>query len=252
MGGISHRTLEHRIKREEHHMSELFWWVIFPYITGLIMIFGLLYRFAFRQLTWAAPSTEFFEKKWLRIGSPLFHWGIVLAFIGHVMGMIIPRGFYLSLGISDELYHLGAIIGGGIAGLMVVVGLIILLIRKIIIDPVRIHATFADFFSIIALLIVAGMGAYMTIIYNTTVVEYEYRTTIGPWFRSLFTFQPKYHLMASVPFVFKVHILAAFALFASIPFTRLVHFYSLPIKYANRAPQQYRSRARYQNRRPID
>lgn len=227
-------------------MKEIFLWVIFPYITVTIMIFGLLYRFAYRQLTWAAPSTEFFEKKWLRIGSPLFHWGIVLAFIGHIMGMVIPRGFYLWLGIPDWLYHVGAIYGGGIAGLMVVAGLIILFIRKMVIDKVRIHATFTDFFTIIALLVVAGMGAYMTIIYNTTVNEYEYRTTIGPWFRSLFYFQPKYELMASVPTLFKVHILAAFALFASIPFTRLVHFYSIPVNYPSRAPQQYRSRAQYQ------
>lgn len=229
-------------------MSEIFWWVIFPYITGLIMIIGLLYRYAFRQLTWAAPSTEFFEKKWLRIGSPLFHWGIVFAFIGHLMGMVVPIEFYHVLGISNHLYHFGAIYGGGLAGLMVVAGLIILLIRKITIDPVRIHATFADYFSVIALIIVAGLGVYMSIIYNLTVVEYEYRTTIGPWFRSLFIFQPKYQLMETVPFVFKLHVLTAFALFAAIPFTRLVHFYTLPVRYAGRAPQQYRARDQYKNK----
>ncbi|MFD2760798.1 respiratory nitrate reductase subunit gamma [Lentibacillus juripiscarius] len=228
-------------------MSDIFWWVIFPYVTGLIMILGLIYRFAYRQLTWAAPSTEFFEKKWLRLGSPLFHWGIVFAFIGHIMGMVVPIEFYHALGISDHLYHFGAIYGGGLAGLMVVAGLIILLIRKIVIDPVRVHATFADFFSVIALLIVSGLGVYMSIIYNLTVVEYEYRTTIGPWFRSLFYFQPKYELMTSVPLIFKVHVIAAFGLFASIPFTRLIHFYSLPVSYPGRAPQQYRSRSQYKH-----
>jgi len=64
-------------------MASIFLWVIFPYVMGTIMIFGLLYRYAFRQISWAAPSTEIFEKKWLSIGSPLFHWGIVFAFIGH-------------------------------------------------------------------------------------------------------------------------------------------------------------------------
>src|SRR5699024_6670823 len=226
-------------------MNAIFWWVVFPYITGLIMVIGLLYRFAYRQLTWAAPSTESFGKKWLRIGAPLFHWWIVLAFLGHFMGMIIPKDFYSAFGVPDELYHFGAIFGGGLAGVMVVAGLIILLIRKMIIDPVRVHATFADFFSVGALLIVAGLGTYMTLVYNTTVVAYEYRETIGPWFRSLFTLHPQYGLMESVPFVFKLHVIAAFGLFASIPFTRLVHFYSLPVKYVNRAPQQYRSRARY-------
>lgn len=212
------------------------------------MIIGLLYRYAFRQLTWAAPSTEFFEKKWLRIGSPLFHWGIILAFIGHVMGMVIPMSFYQAIGVTDHMYHLGAIYGGGLAGLMVVAGLIILLIRKMIIDPVRIHATFADFFTVIALIVVSGIGTYMTIVYNTTVGAYEYRDTIGVWFRSLFVFQPQYELMENVPVIFKLHIIAAFGLIASIPFTRLIHFYSIPVKYPTRAPQQYRSRTGYRNK----
>ncbi|WP_085992610.1 respiratory nitrate reductase subunit gamma [Oceanobacillus senegalensis] len=227
-------------------MADIFWWVIFPYITGTIMIVGLLYRHTFRQLTWAAPSTNFFEKKWLRIGSPLFHYGIVFAFIGHVMGMVIPMEFYQSIGISDHLYHFGAIWGGGLAGLMVVAGLVILLIRKITIDPVRIKAGFADFFSVLALLFVAGTGTYMTVIFNTTVIEYEYRETIGPWFRSLFVLMPKFELMSGVPFIFKLHVASAFAFFATIPFTRLVHIFSFPIRYPSRAPQQYRARDEYQ------
>ncbi|GGE50427.1 nitrate reductase subunit gamma [Pullulanibacillus camelliae] len=226
-------------------MSGIFWWVIFPYISLAIMIVGVLYRYAFRQLTWAAPSTEFFEKKWLRIGSPLFHYGIVFAIVGHVMGILVPINVYEYFGITSEMYHAGGIIGGGFAGLMVIVGLVILLIRKITIDKVRVHATFADFFIVIALIVVAGIGAYMTIIYNTTVVEYEYRATIGPWFRSLFLFQPNYELMKHVPFIFKLHVLTAFGLFASIPFTRLIHFYSLPVHYPMRAPQQYRSRSNF-------
>src|SRR5699024_3234785 len=141
---------------------------------------GLLYRYAFRQLTWAAPSTNFFEKKWLRIGSPLFHYGIIFAFIGHVMGMLIPIEFYHAIGISDHMYHMGAIYGGGFVGLMVVAGLVILLIRKMTIDPIRVHATFADYFTVLALLFVAGSGTAMTIFYNTMVVSYEYRETIGP------------------------------------------------------------------------
>jgi nitrate reductase gamma subunit len=164
------------------------------------------------------------------------------------MGIVLPIGFYQFLGISDEMYHAGGIIGGGLAGLLVVIGLVILVIRKITFDRVRVHATFADFFTVIALIIVAGIGAYMTIIYNTTVVEYEYRMTIGPWFRSLFIFQPKYQLMTGVPLIFKIHVITAFGLFASIPFTSLIHFYSLPVKYPMRAPQQYRSRSGFKRK----
>ncbi|GGB60641.1 respiratory nitrate reductase subunit gamma [Virgibacillus dakarensis] len=233
-------------------MSDIFWWVVYPYICLTIMIFGSLYRFAFRQLTWAAPSTEFFEKKWLKWGSPLFHYGILLAFIGHIMGIIIPLRFYNMIGVSNHLYHLGAVYGGSIAGIMLVAGLIILLIRKVVFDPVRVHATFADFYSVIALLIISGIGLYITLFLNVTPEEFDYRSAIGPWFRSLFTLSPDYLLMTGIPVLFKVHTLLAFGLFASIPFTRLVHFYSLPATYPGRAPQQYRSRARYQSGRQAD
>ncbi|HET7627169.1 MAG TPA: respiratory nitrate reductase subunit gamma [Bacillales bacterium] len=229
-------------------MTEIFFWVIFPYIAGTVMIFGLLYRFAFRQLTWAAPSTEIFEKKKLRLGSQLFHWGIIFAFIGHIMGIIIPHSVYDFFNVPDEWYHTMAILTGGAAGLMIVVGLFILLVRKFAVPRVRAHTSFADYYSIVLLLLVSGLGAYMTIVYNTTVVAYEYRTTIGPWFRSLFIFQPRYELMTAVPLLFQVHVVIAFLLFASIPFTKLVHFFALPIRYPARAPQQYRARDGYRGR----
>ncbi|MDT2191746.1 respiratory nitrate reductase subunit gamma [Paenibacillus larvae] len=92
-------------------MTVIFWWVVFPYLTLAVMIFGLLYRFAFRQVSWTAPSTEIFERRWLRIGSTVFHYGIIFAFVGHIMGVIIPRSVYWSLGVSDETYHLFAIVG---------------------------------------------------------------------------------------------------------------------------------------------
>lgn len=229
-------------------MEGIFWWVIFPYLTLTIMIVGSVYRFAFRQMTWVAPSTEFLEKKWLKIGSPLFHYGLLFAFVGHLMGVLVPIEVYHTLGVTDHMYHFLAIYGGGLAGLMVVAGAVILLIRKMTIDRVRVHATFADFFSVISLIIVAGLGVYITLVYNLTVVEYEYRLTIGPWFRSLLYFQPRYELMTGIPFIFKVHVIAAFALFAAIPFTRLVHLYSVPVHYVGRSPQQYRSRSAFKRK----
>lgn len=226
-------------------MVSLFLWVIVPYILLTIMVVGLLYRFAFRPLTWVAPSTEIFEKKRLRWGSVLFHWGIILAFFGHVMGIVIPRSIHDMLGISDRAYHFFAIWGGGLVGVVVVIGLILLLIRRLTVPKVKQHAAFADYLSLVMLLIVAGTGTYMSLIYNTTVFAYEYRATIGPWFRSLLMFQPKYQLMETVPPSFQFHVLSAFVLFAAIPFTKLVHMFSFPLRYPARSPLQYRSRSGY-------
>lgn len=231
-------------------MSGFFWWGIFPYICGTILVVAAVYRIVFRGTSWHAPSTEIFEKKWLRVGSLLFHWGIIFAFFGHVMGVLIPISVYEAMGVSDHLYHVFAIAGGGAAGLMVVLGLIVLLIRKMTNPRVSVHASFADYFTVIWLLLVAGLGTYMTLIYNTTVVAYEYRVSIGPWFRSLFTLQPDIMLMEGVPFLFQLHVIFSFILFAAIPFTQLVHMFSFPARYPARAPQQYRSRDGYKNSRP--
>lgn len=226
-------------------MEVLFWWTIFPYICGTILIIAAFYRFVFRGKSWTAPSTEIFEKRWLRVASVVFHYGIIFAFIGHIMGVLIPLEVYNALGVGDDVYHFFAIVGGGAAGLMVVLGLVLMLIRKFLYPRVRAHTTFESYFTIIWLILVAGLGTYMTIIYNTTVGEYEYRLTIGPWFRSLFTFQPQSELMLGVPTIWKVHIICSFILFAAIPFTKLIHMFSFPLRYPARAPQQYRSRDGY-------
>lgn len=229
-------------------MTGIFWWVVFPYIAGTVMIAGLLYSFMYRQKKWTAPSTELLEKKWLRIGSPLFHYGIIFAFFGHVMGMLLPKRLYDKMGVTDEMYHLFAIVGGGFAGLMVVAGLVVLLVRKLRHKRLLAHAGFADYFTLLMVLVVSALGTYITVIYNTTVHAFEYRTTIGPWFRSLFYFHPKYQLMGTVPFIFQLHVVSAFLLFATIPFTMLVHIFSLPLRYPTRAPIQYRSRVGYRKR----
>jgi len=231
-------------------MEAILLWVILPYAAGITLLLGTLYKVVYGRIDWVAPSTEIFEKKWLRIGSLTFHWGILMAFVGHVMGILIPKSVYEFMGVTDHMYHFFAIAGGGLAGLLVVFGLVVLLIRKLSNRRVSMHAGFADYFAIILLLLVAGLGTYMTIIYNTNVVAYEYRTTIGPWFRSLFILQPKYELMRDVPRLFQIHVVTSFLLFASIPFTKLVHMFSFPGRYPARAPQQYRARDGYKSPRP--
>lgn len=226
-------------------MESVFWWIIFPYICGTILIVATFYRFVFRGKSWTAPSTEIFEKKWLKIGSVVFHYGIIFAFIGHVMGMLVPIEVYEAMGVNEHMYHIFAVSGGGVAGVMVVFGLMVMLFRKLNFSRVRAHTTFGGYLTLIWLILVAGLGTYMTIIFNTTVGGYEYRLSIGPWFRSLFTFHPRAELMSEVPALFKLHIIVAFVLFAAIPFTKLVHMFSFPLRYPARAPQQYRARDGY-------
>ncbi|MFT9486733.1 MAG: respiratory nitrate reductase subunit gamma [Tepidibacillus sp.] len=222
-------------------MLEQFLWVIFPYVTITIFILGHIYKYNRDQIGWSARSSEIMEKRLLKWGSPLFHYGIIFAFFGHVAGILVPKSVYEALRVPDELYHLGAVAIGGVVGVMALIGLVILVIRRLTVSRIRLFTQRMDWFTEFVLLLVVFQGVYVTVIRNFLVGEFDYRSTVGPWFRSLFTFSPDPTLMRDVPLSFQIHILLAFLLFALWPFTRLVHLWSLPLEYLKRNYISYRS-----------
>ena len=71
---------------------------------------------------------------------------------------------------------------------------------------------------------------------------YNYRTTVAPWFRSLFTGSPDVQAIAHAPFIYQLHATAAWMIWALWPFSRLVHAWSYPLWYLWRPYIVYRSR----------
>lgn len=225
-----------------------FWWVIYPYLALAVMVVGTIYRYIYNPLGWGSKSSELLEKRWLRPGSLLFHWGILFVAGGHVIGLLIPKQVHEWLGVSDELYHLSADVLGGLAGFAAWLGVVILLLRRIFNRRVRLNSTPSDYVVLVLLFVVITLGDVVTIGHNNVYGPYEYRDTVGPWVRGLLTLHPDVGLMAQVPLLLQIHVIAAFALFAVSPFSRLVHAWSAPITYPMRAPIQYRSRTRYLDR----
>lgn len=220
---------------------EKFLWEFLPYIIFTIFIGGHIYRYQTDQFGWTSKSSELLEKKQLKWGSTLFHFGIVFAFLGHVMGILIPAGVYESMGISEHLYHLIALIGGIPAGIATVLGLVILTWRRLTVKRILRTSTKSDIISLIFLVIVAMTGLTSTFL-NIDPNGFDYRTTLGEWFRGLFLFQANANHMLTVPLWFKIHVLSALGLIAVWPFTRLVHVFSLPLRYLNRSYVVYRRR----------
>lgn len=89
---------------------------------------------------------------------------------------------------------------------------------------------------------VVWTGTAMTIGYNAGFGPYEYRTTVGPWLRSVLALHPDVARMSGVPGLLQLHVILSFALFAATPFTRLVHVWSAPLRYPARSPILYRTR----------
>ncbi|NBI30076.1 respiratory nitrate reductase subunit gamma [Chengkuizengella marina] len=215
-------------------LLDQFLWLIFPYLMLTIFVVGHIYRYNTDQFGWSAKSSEFLEKRFLRWGSLLFHWGIIFVFFGHVAGVLVPKGFYEQIGVTEEMYHFGAVWFGGAAGIMVVVGGFLLTLRRVSIKRIYKNSSMSDFIALIMLGVVVLLGFTNTIGYTATGGTFDYRENIGPWFRGILSFRPLPELMISAPLGFKLHILSAFVLFAMWPFTRLVHIWSIPLTYLKR------------------
>ncbi|MBU8682172.1 Nitrate reductase-like protein NarX [Bacillus licheniformis] len=223
-------------------MIEQILWVILPYIVITIFIGGHIYRYQHDQFGWTAKSSEMLEKKKLALGSSLFHWGIFFVIGGHVMGILIPESLYQALGVSEHMYHKIAIGFGLPAGIAALSGLLILTYRRFTDKRIRKTSSTGDFITLVALLFVMTTGLAATFL-NIDSKGFDYRTTIGPWFRNIFLFKPDAGLMASVPLWFKLHIIMGYVIFIVWPFTRLVHVFSMPLKYLTRSYVVYRKRA---------
>lgn len=221
-------------------MMNQFLWVIFPYICIVIFIVGHIFRYQYDQFGWTAKSSEFIEKRQLMIGSFLFHIGIIPVFLGHVSGLIIPKTWTRSFGISDHAYHLGAVWIGGFFGIVTLLGMFLLTWRRFSIKTVRKLSSTSDLIVNSLLLLIVFIGVYSSLVTNNVVVGFDYRDNISVWFRTLFSLQPNANLMNGVPISFKLHILTGFLIFAMWPFTRLVHVWSVPLNYVGRSYILYR------------
>lgn len=221
-------------------MLNQFVWVIYPYLCLAIFVIGHIARYKYDQFSWTAKSSEMIEKKRLKWGSLLFHLGIIPVFFGHVVGLLIPANWLEAIGVNNHIYYIGAVYIGSVFGIITLIGMLLLTLRRLSIKNVRRLSSFSDIFVNIVLLIILIMGCYSTLVTNAIQPEFDYRQTIAIWFRHLFMFSPNADLMLNVPWSFKLHILLGFTVFGCWPFTRLVHVWSVPLSYMNRRYIVYR------------
>ena len=224
-------------------MNTLLWGVL-PYVVLLILVGGLVWRYRFDQFGWTTRSSQLYESKLLKIGSPIFHFALIAVLMGHIVGLLIPKAFTDWIGIDQHTYHAGALYGGGLAGIALIVGLAMLIWRRRSTTAVFKATTWNDKIMYLVLATVIGLGMVATLTGDRTPTgeEHNYRETVSVWFRSLFVFQPDVDAMGAATWQFQTHVVIGMLLFAIIPFTRLVHAFSAPFHYLFRPYIVYRSR----------
>lgn len=217
-------------------------WVIVAYLSIAVFIGGHLWRYRYDKFGWTTRSSQLYESRLLRLGSPLFHFGILLVILGHVGGILIPKSLTSDVGISEAAYHAVAVTLGAFSGVMTLAGIAILIYRRRTTGPVFSATTRNDKGMYVLLVAALVTGLVTTVLGNVTGHPHDYRLTVAPYFRSVFYLRPQVDLIAAAPIGFQIHAMLAWLLFAAWPFTRLVHVFSAPLGYLTRPYIVYRSR----------
>ena len=223
---------------------EFFLFQIFPYIAGATLILGSILRFDRDPYTWRSKSSQLLRKKQLIVGSVLFHLGILVILGGHAVGLLTPIWIFDALGIPHGAKQILAMAAGGIAGVFCLIGLLILLHRRLFDERIRINSSFTDILVLLLLLVQLCLGLF-TITVSMNHLDGHEMMKFMNWAQHIVTFRGGAHeYIADVALVFKMHISLGLLIVFIWPFTRLVHVFSAPLGFIIRPYQVVRKRAR--------
>ena len=203
----------------------------YPYIALSVLAIGSIARFERDPFTWKSSSSQLLRRKQLIVGSVLFHVGVLVIFFGHLGGLLTPIWIFDAMGISHGAKQILAVVAGGVAGVMALIGGIMLLTRRLGDPRIRMNSSFWDI-AILVLLLVQLVLGLATIFISLQHLDGHAMTLLMSWAQGIFYFDgaaASYIEDASI--IFKLHIFLGLTIFLIFPFTRLVHMLSAPVRY---------------------
>lgn len=216
--------------------AALFGW--YPYLCLTVFLLGSLLRFDREQYTWKTGSSQLLRRRQLRLGSNLFHIGILVIFAGHAVGLLTPIAVFDALGISHSFKQGLAIVVGGIAGIACFIGISLLAHRRLLDPRIRATSSFGDTAILLILWAQLTLGL-STIFVSLGHMDGHEMVKFMNWAQGILTLQPAAAaFVADVHPVFKAHLLLGMTIFLVFPFTRLVHVWSAPVWYLGRPGYQ--------------
>lgn len=209
---------------------------VFPYVAVALLVAGTVERALLHPASMTSRSTQFLENRrhfWAMVP---FHYGLFVVLAGHLIAFLLPAailGWNASL---PRLYSLEAV--GLACGFLAAIGLIIALLRRATIVPVR--ATTAPFDWIVLGVLLAEIvsGIYVAISYSWG--SSWFVGVAEPYLWSVAALRPDVAAIVAMPFGVQAHVLGAWLLVAVFPFSRLVHVLSVPVAYLWRPLQVVR------------
>jgi nitrate reductase gamma subunit len=209
--------------------------VLLPYLAiGLAIVLGV-YRYLTDGFSVTSLSSELLERRRLSWGAIPWHYGVILLLTVHIIPAVIPTFMSTLDAVPMNLYFM-SISGWGVA-VLAGVGLAVLVARRVSNSRIRVVTSLTDWILLASLMIQVLLGLYISIALRWG--DTWYVAIVVPWLQSLVTFNPQIMLISSLPPVVKLHILNALILVMLIPFTRLIHMFTVPLGYLRRPYQLY-------------
>ncbi|MAY14362.1 MULTISPECIES: respiratory nitrate reductase subunit gamma [Oceanospirillaceae] len=216
---------------------------VYPYVAMAILFIGSWIRYDREQYSWKASSSQLLEKEKLRMGSILFHVGVLGIFFGHLFGLLTPVEIWHAIGVTAPMKQLVAMGAGGLFGLICFIGLTILIQRRLF-NP-RIRATSKKMDIVILFLLYAQLIlGLISIGVSAGHLDGHEMMKLMMWAQNIMTLDlvDAVENISSVHWIFKMHIMLGMTLFVVFPFSRLVHMLSAPVQYVTRQHQIVRKR----------
>jgi nitrate reductase gamma subunit len=204
---------------------------IYPYIAITVMVIASIARYERDPFTWKSKSSQLLRKRQFIAGSVLFHVGVLMIFAGHLVGLLTPIQIFDMLGVSHGAKQILAVLAGGVAGFMALVGGVLLLHRRLFDPRIRANSTLADT-GILVLLMVQLLLGLATIVVSVRHLDGHEMVKFMSWAQGIIYMRggAADHIV-DVHWLFKAHILLGLTIFLLFPFTRLVHMFSAPVRY---------------------
>jgi nitrate reductase gamma subunit len=224
-----------------NYFNDLFFG-IYPYLAGSVFLIGSWVRFERDQYSWKAGSSQMLSSREFRKANNLFHVGILLLFLGHLVGLLTPPALYHALGLSTQAKQIMAMLFGGIFGIMCFIGMTALVKRRLTDPRVRATSNTSDIFILLLIYVQLILGL-LSIFVSAFHLDGSQMLLLAQWAQQIVTFNgDAANALLGVNWLYKLHIFVGLTMFLVFPFTRLVHIWSAPIWYLGRRYQIVRQK----------
>jgi nitrate reductase gamma subunit len=208
-------------------MNGIFFFILLPYLAVVSLILGSIYRYRFHGFQVSSLSSQLLENKLLFFGSRPFHWGIITLFFGHLIAFLIPASVLAWNEKPVRLYILE--ITALAFGILTLIGLIVLIVRRVQVKRIRLVTTKMDVFVFLILSVMIITGLYTALFFRWG--SSWFALVLSPYLMSIFALKPDAIAVIALPVMVKIHIATAFVLIGMIPYTRFMHFLVYPFTY---------------------